>query len=83
MPFHSFEVDLGNGERVSARLYPHLAGGEAVGVTLVLGHGAGADQASAFMVSFADALAARGLDVVTFNFPYTEKRRRVPDPPAR
>ena len=31
------------------------------------------------MVDFAHALAARGLDVVTFNFLYTEQRRRIPD----
>jgi predicted alpha/beta-hydrolase family hydrolase len=31
------------------------------------------------MVEFAGALAARGLDVVTFNFLYTEQRRRIPD----
>jgi predicted alpha/beta-hydrolase family hydrolase len=32
------------------------------------------------MVAFATALARRGLDVGTFNFHYTEIRRRVPDP---
>src|SRR4051794_29019751 len=49
------------------------------GVTLLLGHGAGADQTSSFMVSFATGLAARGVDVVTFNFLYTEQGRRAPD----
>ena len=29
------------------------------------------------MVSFADGLAARGLDVITFNFLYTEQGRRA------
>jgi predicted alpha/beta-hydrolase family hydrolase len=47
--------------------------------TLLLAHGAGADQRSSFMVSFSRELASRGLNVVTFNFPYTEQRRRVPD----
>jgi predicted alpha/beta-hydrolase family hydrolase len=51
----------------------------AVGATLVLGHGAGAGQQSRFMVDFAQALAGRGLDTVTFNFPYIEQRRKVPD----
>src|SRR5262245_15840854 len=46
---------------------------------LVLAHGAGAGQQSSFMVSFARALAALGLDTVTFNFPYTEHSRRLPD----
>lgn len=47
--------------------------------TLVLAHGAGADQLSPFMTSFARALSALGLDTVTFNFLYTERGRRVPD----
>lgn len=50
-----------------------------LGATLLLGHGAGADQTSAFMVSFATGLAARGIDTVTFNFLYTEQGRRAPD----
>jgi len=48
--------------------------------TLVLAHGAGASQASEFMTGFAGALAARGLDVVTFNFPFTERSKKLPDP---
>jgi uncharacterized protein len=47
--------------------------------TLILAHGAGAGQRSAFMVDFARALSALGLDVVTFNFPYTEQGRKIPD----
>jgi len=46
---------------------------------LILGHGAGAGQHHAFMVEFAQALSALGLDVVTFNFLYTEQKRRMPD----
>ena len=62
--------------------YPAAAGNRA-GVTLILGHGAGADQTSGFMVTFANALAERGIDIVTFNFLYSEHRRRIPDPNAR
>jgi uncharacterized protein len=47
--------------------------------TLILAHGAGASQSSSFMVRFATSLAARGIDTVTFNFVYTEQRRRLPD----
>jgi hypothetical protein len=47
--------------------------------TLVLAHGAGAGHKSPFMVGFARGLAERGIDVLTFNFLYTEQRRRVPD----
>jgi hypothetical protein len=61
----------------SALVYP--AQGHAVGATIVLAHGAGAGQHSTFMVAFAKALAALGLDVVTFNFLYIEQRRSIPD----
>jgi predicted alpha/beta-hydrolase family hydrolase len=46
---------------------------------LVLAHGAGAPQTHPWMVRMAGALASRGLEVFTFNFLYTESRRRLPD----
>ncbi len=46
---------------------------------LVLAHGAGAGQSSAFMVAAAAGLAARGLSVATFDFPYITAGRKVPD----
>jgi uncharacterized protein len=52
-------------------------------VTLILGHGAGANQLSGFMRMVAAGLTERGLDVVTFNFLYTEQGRKVPDPKPR
>ena len=52
-----------------------------IGATLVLAHGAGAGQSSRFMVNFAEALAARGVDVLTFNFLYIEQKRKIPDRP--
>ena len=70
-------VALATGAATSALVYP--AGRNPIGATLVLGHGAGAGQHSAFMVEFARALAALGLDLVTFNFLYTAQRRRIPD----
>ena len=45
----------------------------------VFAHGAGAGHFHPFMTSYASALAARGITVVTFNFPYMEKKRRTPD----
>jgi predicted alpha/beta-hydrolase family hydrolase len=73
----TFDVDLGEAGTVAARIYEAAA--PRAGVTLVLAHGAGAPQTSPFMVAFAEALAARGLETATFNFPYMEARRRVPD----
>ncbi len=73
-----FEVELGQNQRVTALLYP-AAERNRSGVTLILGHGAGAGQTSGFMTRFATELAARGMNVVTFNFLYAELGRRVPD----
>jgi len=46
---------------------------------LVLAHGAGAGQRHPFMVTVGRGLAERGIDVVTFDFPYMAQKRRVPD----
>ena len=67
--------DTGTGVLTTATCYDSGTG-DAV---LVLAHGAGAGQAHAFMVGFAGALAARGIDVVTFDFPYTHAGRKLPD----
>ena len=72
-----FEIELQEGRRVSAIAY-HAA--KPTAAIVVLGHGAGADQRSAFMVAFASGLSSRGLHVVTFNFPYMEQGRSTPDP---
>src|SRR6202048_2804937 len=73
-----FCIEVAPNQEVTALVYtagkPDLAG-----VTVILGHGAGADQCSDFMTRFATGLAARGINVVTFNFLYTEQGRRVPD----
>jgi predicted alpha/beta-hydrolase family hydrolase len=45
----------------------------------ILAHGAGAGQQSAWIVNAARALTALGVQVVTFNFPYTEHGRKLPD----
>lgn len=67
------------GEARTTALAYHANGDRRLHATLVLAHGAGAGQASRFMVSFAAGFASRGLDVLTFNFLYTEQGRRVPD----
>jgi predicted alpha/beta-hydrolase family hydrolase len=65
-------------DQVTALVYP-AAKQNLADITLILGHGAGADQTSSFMTKFATALAARGITVATFNFLYTEQGRHVPD----
>lgn len=77
-----FRVEIALSQHVTALRYPAAPGNRA-GVTLILGHGAGANQTSGFMVAFAAALAERGIDIVTFNFLYSEQGRRIPDPTAK
>jgi len=69
-------------ESVTAMLYPAAKKNRAR-LTIVLGHGAGADQMSGFMRMVAEGLAVRGLDAMTFNFIYKEKQKSVPDPKAK
>ncbi len=70
-------VEAGAGGAVTAMVYSADA---PAGLGLILGHGAGAGQTSSFMVTFATELAHRGINTVTFNFPYMEQGRRLPDP---
>ena len=77
-----FTVTLPSGDTVSAIAHP-AAGAPPAGTTMILAHGAGAPQTHPFMTAFARLLSARGIDVVTFNFLYMERGRRVPDPKAR
>jgi len=56
--------------------------------TLILAHGAGAPMDSPFMDDIAQRLAARGIAVARFEFPYMaarreDGRRRPPNPQAR
>ena len=74
---NEMRVPLEGGAPTTALLYPSAEPG--VGATYILAHGAGAGQRSQFIVDFGRALSALGLDVVTFNFPFTEQHRRIPD----
>jgi uncharacterized protein len=80
MESETLTIEINERESVTALLYP---ASKRLGVTVVLGHGAGADQLSGFMVVMAGGLAARGIDVMTFNFLYKEQGRSIPDPKAR
>ncbi len=54
---------------------PPAAESRAGGGTIVLAHGAGAPMDSPFLAAMARGLAARGLRVVRFEFPYMRARR--------
>ena len=76
------QIRVNERDSVTALLY--LASKkERKNITLILGHGAGANQLHPFMQLFAIGLASRGLEVLTFNFGYMEQGRRVPDPKAK
>jgi predicted alpha/beta-hydrolase family hydrolase len=76
-------VRLETGAATTALVYravrSHAMSDTGVAVALILAHGAGAGQRSGFMVDFATALSSMGVDVVTFNFLYTEQGRKIPD----
>jgi hypothetical protein len=81
----AFRVSIDEREGVTALLYPSAPqrNTKRAGITVLLGHGAGANQLSPFMRLFASGLAARGFDAMTFNFLYTERGRRLPDQKAK
>ncbi len=64
---------------VSAMRYVAGGGVPASDVTIVIAHGAGAGMSHPFLVAAATGLAARGLDAITFNFPYMERRAKAPN----
>jgi predicted alpha/beta-hydrolase family hydrolase len=64
--------------QLGAKTYP----AEGVsGALFVFAHGAGAGQHHPFMAGVSKALAARGIDVVTFDFPYKRLQKSAPDRP--
>lgn len=75
-------VRINEQDSVTALLYA-APKKERVGTTVILGHGAGAPQSHPLMRLFANGLAARGFDVMTFNFLYMEQGRHVPDPKGK
>lgn len=77
MPVQRIRVPITPTEHVTAIVY--AAAKNPSDLALALAHGAGGNQTSKFMVDFAQALAARGIDAITFNFLYSEAGRGLPD----
>ena len=73
----AWKVRVANGE-VSA-LHEPATSGESI-ATFICAHGAGGNMQDRGMQAVAKELRGRGLDVVRFNFPYSEKRSGRPDP---
>jgi uncharacterized protein len=83
MPAYDFTIDLGGtalkgGGEISARHYAPKEN-QSLGATYVLAPGASRGHDHAFIVEFGTRLSARGLDVVTFNFPFLERGAKKPD----
>ena len=70
-------IDVGSHGQTTGLVY--ASRGATMHATFILAHGAGAGQQSAFITGFAQGLSDRGIDVLTFNFLYTEQHRRIPD----
>jgi uncharacterized protein len=73
----AFQVALDAGRSVTALHY--AADAPTRDAAVIIAHGAGAGQHHPFMTAFARALSTSGFDAITFNFPYTEQKRRLPD----
>ena len=80
MSVTDLRLTLGPLGEVSATHYGALGGGADPRPCLVLAHGAGANHRHRFFTTYAADLATRGVDVVTFNFLYTERGKHSPDP---
>ena len=72
------QIDIPSAGHVSAIVYDAAPANRA-GIALLLAHGAGGNQMSPFMVDYAKRLAERGIEVATFNFVYSEQRKKLPD----
>lgn len=71
-----FTFDVGTHGETTAVVYRAK---EPMQTTLILGHGAGAAQSHPFMIDMATRIAARGIDVVTFDFLYMTRGKKLPD----
>lgn len=73
-----FQIEVDNAHRVSALwTAPPRAS-----ACYVFAHGAGAGMDHPFMNAMADALVARGIAVLRYQFPYMEQGAKRPDRPA-
>jgi predicted alpha/beta-hydrolase family hydrolase len=72
----TFTFEVADHGVTTARVYRAR---EPMPATLILAHGAGAGQTHPFMVDMATRIAERGVDVVTFDFLYMSRGKKLPD----
>ena len=70
-------VDIAPSDHVTAIVYP--PSGKRLPLRLILAHGAGSNQLTPSVTRMATAFSGRGIETITFNFLYSEKKKRVPD----
>ena len=70
--------DVGTHGKTSGAIYRAPS---PIGATFILAHGAGTNRTHPLVVGLAKRIADLGVDVVTFNFLYTEAGKKLPDRP--
>jgi predicted alpha/beta-hydrolase family hydrolase len=70
--------DVGTHGKTSGAIF---RASDPVGATFILAHGAGTNRTHPLVVGLAKRIADLGIDVVTFNFLYSEVGKRLPDRP--
>jgi hypothetical protein len=70
--------DVGTQGKTSGAIF---RAAEPIGATFILAHGAGTNRTHPLVVGLAKRIADLGIDVVTFNFLYTEAGKKLPDRP--
>jgi predicted alpha/beta-hydrolase family hydrolase len=78
MPAYDITIDLGKDGKIGARHYAPERD-YALGATYVMAPGASLGHDSKFLVTFGELLSERGLDVVSFNFPFLQRGSKRPD----
>ena len=77
------EWRVGVGGEETSAVYEQASDGSDWGVCFIFAHGAGGNMNDRGVLQTTNALRARGLDVVRFNFLYKEKKSGRPDPMPR
>jgi predicted alpha/beta-hydrolase family hydrolase len=75
---YDITLDLGKDGKIGVRHYAPERD-YALGATFVMAPGASVGHDSPFIVTFGELLSERGLDVVTFNFPFLQRGSKRPD----
>ena len=77
MADETFRIDMDGGQSVTAvRTRP---AGQSAGWTIMYAPGAGSNVYDPFGQKLSTEFAGRGIEVIRFQFPYTEAKRRMPD----